>query len=68
MCIAGTVKEKVKINQSNVLCQLASNCILTHCNSLQTGGLVCVDNFNAGVELFCKSIYVPLLGISWSLS
>lgn len=26
-------------NQSNVPCQPASNCILTQCNALQTGGL-----------------------------
>lgn len=39
MCTAGTVNEKVRINQFNVLCQPASNCILTQCNSLQTSGL-----------------------------
>ncbi len=32
MFTAGTVREKVRINQSNVLCQPASNCILTQCN------------------------------------
>lgn len=30
---AGTVGEKVRINQSNVLCQPASNCILTKGNT-----------------------------------
>ena len=39
MCTAGTVKEKVKINQSSALYQPASNCILTRSNGLQTGGL-----------------------------
>lgn len=38
-CTAGTVKEKVKINQSSTIYLPTSNCILTPCNSLQTGGL-----------------------------
>ena len=39
MCTAGTVKEKVKMNQSRALHQPTSNCILTRRNRLQTGGL-----------------------------
>ena len=60
--------KKVRINQSNVVCQPASNCILTQCNGLRKpADWMHVDNFNATVGPLRRSSHVLLLGISGSL-